>query len=96
MGRTIIKFASQRDELENRNTHPPEKPPLMTEEEALDQVAGKAAGIVNEQFLKKYFAVAFPHLSPQETENCVTTHSSLQGESSELNSKKLAFGDWNY
>lgn len=94
MGRTIIKFTGHKGDDEESNSSPAEKALVTTAEEALLQVRGGTAEIVDDKYLQHYFAESFPHMSASEAEKCATMYSSLHGDATELSSKNLVFEEW--
>ncbi|KPA75753.1 hypothetical protein ABB37_08290 [Leptomonas pyrrhocoris] len=94
MGRTIIKFAGQKEESEGKDTLVANSKSVTTEEEALRRVRYESAEIVDGTFLKKYFLEACSHLSPSDAGYCATMYSSLQGDTTGLHTSSLVYEDW--
>lgn len=95
MGRTIIKYAGQKEESKAKGAYSLEKKSVMTESEALQQVLSENAEVVDQRFLEKYFSDSTAQLDAKEAKRCAAIYSSLQGDDSELNSKNTVYENWN-
>lgn len=95
MGRTIIKFAGQKEEVACSAPSPTEKKTEVTESDALRLVTGENAEVVDQRFLELYFAAPPAQLGVKEAKHCATLYSSLPGDETQLNGKNLIYESWN-